>query len=882
MRHEYSENRWRETALLLRWFSWRNARRHWAHSLLILFLLALGVASALSIRLASRAASESFALFTESLAGETDWVISAPSGHLSTDVLPEIREALSEQEVWIGPVLETTAVPAPEEDFEPAGREKNRARLVGLDTVGILNFPAPENYDFFRERDEAGAVPELTGSTQGVVAGAALAEKLDWRKGEERTFWIADRPVSLRLKGRLDAESRSSPRLPAAGNILVADIASVQHWSGREGQLDRVEFRVKPGPNLDERRERVREILSATSHGRWVLETEESRRRSGEIMTRAFRQNLTVLSLIALLVGWFLILQALDAAVVRRRQEIAVLRSLGVTAAMVRRMWILESLVIGLLGGGVGILLGWIGAQWSVRIVGQTIDTLYHATAVEGARLYTGEAWGGLALAVAAAVAAGWKPARDAARIPPAQSMHEGNRVQWLSPRRAAGQGALWAGLAAVFAVLPPLTLDGGARLPLPGYLAAFACILAMARVAPLLLPALARLQGEAIRGTPPLWVALARFRRPTTRHGLAIGGLVLAAGMAAAMTLLIHSFDRSVQSWVEGNLQADIFVSTRGGDNATAAGRIGPDTVEELAAHPGVDAVDRFQSYSLRLDEGNPTRLAGADLELRLERTDLIWLQRPGPSRLTQKEPTGAPALVTESFARRFGAWRGNRLEIFTPSGQQMIQIEGVFADYGNEHGQILVDYSILTEWYKEERVRNLSVYLKPETPATAVQQEWSSRYGGLVFRNNAELREAVFRIFRQTFAITYALQGLGVLVAIGGIAFALAGAALERRDEDFGLRSIGFARSTVAASALVEGLGIVLAGIAGGISLGFVLGALLIYVVNRQSFGWTLACEIPWGPLALFALALLVTGAVVSGMTGRWSVRLPSEKRD
>jgi len=236
----------------------------------------------------------------------------------------------------------------------------------------------------------------------------------------------------------------------------------------------------------------------------------------------------------------------------------------------------------------------------------------------------------------------------------------------------------------------------------------------------------------------------------------------------------------------------------------------------------------------------------------------------------------------VSESFTERFNVGRGDRLEIPTPSGVKPITIAGVFADYGNERGSILLEREHLNRWFDSEQVTNLSLWLQPGADPETVRADMLERHPGLAVFTNAVLRSEVLRIFRQTFAITYALEIIGVLVAVIGLALTLTSVLLDRRDELTTLRAIGFKHREIARATAIEGATVATAAVVGGTGLSLALGWLLIYVVNKQSFGWTLGFAIPWAQLLALAVLVVLTGAIVSWVVGRWGANLPADREE
>ncbi|MEN9841104.1 MAG: hypothetical protein RL376_904, partial [Verrucomicrobiota bacterium] len=780
--------------LLLRRLSLRHARLAPGQTALLILILALGVAVFTAVRLANRAAVSSFTHFTDTLTGSSDWIIQAPTGLLPESVLPELRAALAEDAVQIHPVVESTAA----EPADPAqGDEKRFGRrtytLLGVDLVAVANLAAQQKGEtrFFRPGENR-AFHDLFSPEPQVWISPALQPP----PGESLRLVINDALVSVRIAGFIP-QARDGPAAPA--NLLVLDLPALQSLIGREGRLNRIEFVLEAGASLEARRRALGEKLEKLARGenadsvRWLVSTPGARRETATTMTEAFRLNLTVLSLIALLVGLYLVFQALDGAVVRRRAEIAVLRSLGVDARTIRRAWLAEAAALGLVGGGLGLLLGWAGAQVAVRAVGQTVNALYYATSVEAAQLAWPEAALSLAAGTLASLLAGWAPARAAAATPPAQVLVRGAPglagSRWLrSWPLAFGALASGAGLAA----LPPLLLAGGTRFPLAGHLAAFCGILGGGVLAASAIPGLGRLLKPLAARSAAWRVALGHLCRPSGRHRLAAAALVCAIGMAAGMAILVSSFERSVRTWVQTALQADLYLSSSGAQSATSDNKLAPETWHALAGHPAVARSAVFSAYPLTLD-GKPTTLGGGNLADQAGRGGFLWVGAAPPPEALNVATNASLALISESFAERFRIARGDTVAVPTPAGVQNLKVAAIFADYGNERGTILVDRTHTVRWFADDHATSIALDLKAGAVAETVRAELLATYPGVAIFTNSSLRAEVLRIFRQTFSVTYALQVIGLVVAVGGLALSLASVLLDRRDELTTLRALG-----------------------------------------------------------------------------------------
>ncbi len=871
------------TPFLLRRFTLRHWRLAPKQSALLVLILALGVAVFVAVRLANRAAVASFSNFTETLTGQSDWSIQAPAGSLPESILPELRAALDGRPVHIVPVVEVSASPPP-----TPGNENKFGRpgytLLGVDLLSVANLARPQDKPFFNQSvDSRSSDADNGGFWKSFNTGPQVWLSRDFADPlPARIDLVIDETVRTLPVAGVIPTAPDAPRAPPT--LLILDLSQLQTLAGKTGLIDRVEFLVEPGPRAEERRAELQTLLTQLGRDgeRWTVSAPGARRDSAESMTRAFRLNLTILSLIALLVGLYLIFQALDGAVVRRRPEIAILRSLGVEEGAIRRVWLWESALLGLAGGAFGLLLGWAGAQVAVRAVGQTVNALYYSTTVASAHPTLAEIGLGIALGVAAALLAGWWPAREASRTPPAQVLQRGaapaagHRVM-----RSLGLGFAFIAAGVICAQLPPLRFSGGSRFPFAGYAAAFLWIFGAGVLCAFLLPPFARLARSWGLRHAPASVALSHLRAPSGRHRLAAAALLCAIGMTAGMAILVASFESTMQGWVKRTLQADLYIASSGAQSASSQNRISPAAARALAAHPAVERSAMLVAYPVSIG-GIPTLLSGVDLADPATRPDLPWVVAPRDDAVFDRARNESLALVSESFTERFRLQRGESVTVPTPDGPKSFTIAGVFADYGNERGSILADRERVQSWFRSDAVTNVSLFVKPGVDADTLRAALLADYPGLSIFTNIKLRSEVLRIFRQTFSITYALEVIGVVVAMTGLSLTLVSVLLDRRDELTTLRALGFRRREIAFAASIEGLAVSACATVGGLALSGALGWVLIHVINKQSFGWTLTYAMPWGQLAALAIAVTATGWIVSYCVGLWGADLPADREE
>ena len=705
-----------------------------------------------------------------------------------------------------------------------------------------------------------------------MLISQALARAEGLAPGAPLDGFVDGRAVRLRVVA-LVPEQPNRPSLQRS--LLVMDLPAAQALFQRPGQLDRLDLGWLPGrdgPSLEAR------VNAALPPG-WVTEAPEQRAGSARAMSGAFRLNLTVLSLVALAVGAYLLFQAFDATVNRRLETWALLQALGCPPGRIRALVLGEAALLGGLGSLLGLLLGWGLAQGAVRGVARTLNALYGASSARQAALTLPEATAAFLAGLLTCLLAASIPARRAAATPPVQRLARGAQARpmpWV-PLALAGLALVLAGLGIAFLPrLPQGTLWhaylGSALVLFGGSLATLA-----------LLPALAS-PARLARAGWGLRLALRPLQHPTGRHGFAAAALAVAVGMTVGMGVMVRSFETTVQAWITDNLRADIFVAPVGQGGAASQHRIPAAQGLALAQDPAVAALDRYQQLRISF-RGQPSNLATGDFAVLGSRGHLAMIAG-GTSEAVlgriHRDGLDAPgAVASETFARRFGLRVGDTVELPRGSFRHRVALRGIYADYGNERGSLILDRPLFLAWFQDDRAASLALYLRPGLDPQTESQRLSRLWPGLQFRPNAELRQQVQRIFQQTFVLTYALEVIGLAVALAGLAQSLAGLALARRGDLWTLRALGCRDGAITGVLLGEGLGVALAGCLGGLGLGLLLSRILVAVLNPQAFGWTLSYRLPLGFLAaLLGLCLLAAVAAMLPIA-RWASRLQADRQ-
>jgi putative ABC transport system permease protein len=856
--------------------------------------VALGVAVVVGVDLASRSAERAFQLSTDVVTGRaTHQVVGGPEG-LPESLFPRLVLATG---VAATPIVESyVTLPA-----QP-GRPARLLHLLGIDPFS--EGPLRPYLSVAGAAYAADFSPLLLRSGTCLLASATAAE-LGLRTGDRFTVRAGGLERPLELAGVIRP---AGGERDALADLLVMDIAAAQELLGRPGRLDRIDLRLEPAagtagpdgtpgpaglPGLPDQALPARisallppgaQLLPAPLHGRDML-----------AMTRAFRVNLTALSLLALLCGAFLIYNTMTFSVVQRRPLLGTLRALGVTRGQVMALVMGEAAAVAAVGTGAGLLAGVLLGRGLLRLVAQTINDLYFVVSVRGLDLSPASFLAGAAIGAGATLAAALAPALEATLMPPravlSRSLLEARLRRALPRATALGCLLLLAG--AVLLALPaPLSgraTGGGLAL---GFVGLGAAIVGFALLAPaataglmrLLRPPLGMLLG--VRGR----MAAGGVTASLSRTAVAIAALMVAVSVTVGIGVMIDSFRHTVVAWLERSLQADFYVSAPAGYGSFGGAPIAPELAARAAAVPGVAAVHPTRRVELRTASG-PLQLLALDADRR--RFAAFELREGDTGDAWRRVAEGGEAMVSEPFSRRWGVHPGALVRLPTAAGERAFRVAAVFDDFTSDLGLVLISRRTYLRYWHDPWLSGFAVDLARRAPGAAAEQAEASTLrllrqaldapgsslstlggaasGPLVIRSNRALKRLSLEIFDRTFLITGVLRLLAGLVAAIGVLSALTALQLERAREIGVLRAIGLTPGQVWQLVTAQ---TGLMGLAAGLlslPVGLVLSAIMVYIINRRAFGWTIHLEIA-PALLLEALLLAVGTALAAGLIPAW----------
>jgi putative ABC transport system permease protein len=804
-----------------------------ARLLVTVLAIALGVALGAAVYLVNGAALNEFGLATKRLVGEADVVVRGPREGFSEQLFPQLASDAAVSAA--SPVLELdVALPGRRDTLKVLGVDPFRAATLQPALIG----------------DIGGGLFALF-QADSIYLSSSAAQDLKLRRGDLLQVIVGSSPKTLRVLGILSEGTYSQA-------LGLMDIASAQWTFNQIGRLNRIDLRLSPGNDIDVFRRTLGQKLPV---GVLAIAPQVERDRAITV-TRAYRVNLNMLALVALWTGAFLVFSTQSLSVLRRRRSLALLRALGVTRGQLQRALIGEGAALGVAGSALGIVLGLAVAAAVLRFL--TGDLGNGQLRAVGASIRAAPPLPMLAFFVMGTVVASigaWLPARTAARQPPARSLKGGDGDYAVVARTSAYSGVALLGLGAALSRLPPM---GG--LPVFGYVAIAALLFGAVLLVPTLTVKGLSLAPRTHRIV--LDTAVAQLRENVGLSTLSLASIIVSFSLMVAMAIMVYSFRVSFDHWLGKLLPADMQLREPfGSDTAywSAADQA------KLAAVAGISRIEFRRTRQLLLDPARaPVTLiargatdAQAAEELPLVRSD----ERPLP-------PNTEPAWISEALQDLYGYALGDRIDLPLAGRSRRFTVAGIWRDYARTSGSIVISRQAYLAATGDGSANEGSIWLNTGADAALTEAAVRARFAradSLEIVTSTALRERSLQIFDRAFAITYALEAIAVIIGLTGVSFAASSTALARRAEFGMLRHIGMLRRQIVGMLASEGILMSAFGVAYGLGLGTALSLVLVYVINRQSFNWSIDLAIPAWQLAVLSVTLIAAAAVTAVWSGR-----------
>jgi putative ABC transport system permease protein len=838
--------------LLSRWLLFGEWRAHPMRALLAVTAIAVGVAMGFAIHLINAAAFNEFSAAIQSLAGQADLQVAGREALFDENVYP--RLARHEGVALASPVLEVDAALAGRPgSLKIVGLDALRAGMVSPDLSGVP------------QKDRAA---DVLGDDTLFLSPAAQAW-LGVRTGDTLVLRAGTQDVPLRVAGPI-LRARSGQRL------AVMDIGALQWRFKRLGKLSRIDLKLRDGVDRAAFERALAAELELAWPGRFTVSApndanQESRNNN---LSRAYRVNLTVLALVALFTGAFLVFSTQALSVLRRRSQFALLRVLGLPRRLLLRQVLVEGASLGALGALLGIAAGYALAAAALAFFGGDLGAGYFP-GVKPTVVFTPVAACvffclGLGVALLGCAAPAW----EAARARPAVALKAGNDETALAKLARIWPALACLALAAACAFAPPVF-----ELPLFGYFAVALLLIGgiglMPRLAAVAFRALNRLHlrrsGRRLGAAPSpvLSLALARLANAPGQASIALGGVLASFSLMVAMGIMVASFRVSVDEWMLHILPADLYVRTASGGNT---GGLGPQEQAAIVALPGVAQTAFLRTRPLSLDPARPNiTLIARDIDAADPGRLLALVGDAVPA------PAGElPVWVSEAMTDLYGLRPGQRTALPLGGRRQAVFVAGVWRDYANQSGSVvlrLADYRRLTG---DTSVTDAALWASNGVPPDAIAARLRALPFGarLQLASPGEIRAASLKIFDRSFAVTYLLEAIAIAIGLSGVAATFSAQTLARAREFGMLRHVGVSRGQVLRILALEGGSLTVLGVATGFVLGLLISLILVFVVNPQSFHWTMQLHLPWPLLGSVAAVLVAASVATALVSGRYAL--------
>jgi len=838
---------------LLKKISLRHLLLNKMRTFLTVMGIALGVSVFISVQMAIHTAIESFNSTVDHVSGKANLQITSFSRGFPEEVFLKVKSVPGVKAAT--PVIQFVC-----KIDEPIGEP---LYLLGIDIFSDQQF---RDYQFDESNEED---LNFLKDPRAIAITEKLASRYGLKKGSTLHLIFGSKKVDLTITNLLNMEG---PAKSLEGNFGLMDIASAQEALEKVGLIDRIDLIVDKSMDLNAIETGLKMVIPQGT------EIRRPETRSGQIekMVSAFHLNLTALSFISLVVGMFLIYNAISTSVIQRRREIGILRGIGVTRPQVLGLLIYEAGFIGVIGSLIGLGIGIGLAKVMLYLVSRTITALYILVKAEHLTISSSILMEGFGLGLLASLLSAIGPAREAVKITPREALALGTletkvRIH-LKHFSLVGIGLLL--LSFFFALQKPIH-----QWPLFGFLSALLILIGISFLIPFITSFLNRLLAPLLGFLLGIEGKLAsRYVQDSmARTVITIAALMTALSMLISISIMILSFRKTVDLWVEQSINGDVFIFP-GSYSLTGYSALLPIEVSRaLPTLPGVKAVDSFRALEVEY-RNQPTLLASVDGQVFLN-MKTIRFTKGNPRAILNYFASGQSVLVTESFSLRHRVKPGDRIRLNTPKGEIDFSISGVFYDYSTDWGMILMEKRLYQSLWNDETIHSAGIYLQEGVSHEAfkkmIRERFSKPYQ-LFLVSHRELRSEILKIFDETFAITYSLELIALIVAFLGIINSLNALIIERQ------RDIGIFRALGAFRRQVEKMVLIEAGMIGffshilGLIAGFLLSLLLIYVINKQSFGWTIQFSIPLRSLVESWLLVMVTSLGAGLIPARRAVKM------
>jgi putative ABC transport system permease protein len=799
----------------------------------------MGVAIVVSIDIANHSSSKAFNLSMDAVAGKTTHQIVGTSEGIDNSYYTWLRVEKGIRN--IAPIIESfVSLP---------GTNKKIFRLLGVDFFAERPF---RNYLSQTGISIDGELKDFLTKPNSIIISEEGLKELDKSVNDSIKVIINGKEKYLYIIGFITTDDQNKSTLE---NLFITDIASAQELTEKKNKIDYIDLII----TSEEEEEKIKSLLPDG----FELQKSGSRSETAEQMLEAFNINLTSLSLLALIVGLFLIYSTMTFSVVQRKVLIGTLRSIGVTSQQISGIILREAFIVGTIGTLLGFVLGYLISKYLIVFISQTINDLYYVVNVREIYVSPLIIIKGIGLGIIATVLSALKPAKEASMVHPRSAMIRSEQETTLLKK------------VPIMSVVGVISMIAGALILLIpskniwlSYLGILPIIVGFALLTPLVIILVEKIFSPLYKSLFGISgkIASRSIIQNISRTYIAIAALALAVAATVGVGTMISSFRGTVISWLEARLDADIFITapslvSRRNDAVLSEEILlkikSQDGVKDLNFYREIELYQGDERYRLIASGLSPQSYSG--FQFKEGNPETVW-----------KDFENGALLISEPFAYKKELDIGSSLQLKTDAGMRDFKIAGIYYDYASDQGLVTIHYSHFQKYWNTRGFSGISVFVDEGFSITKVKNEIQSLETGgqqLLVRTYKFLRDSSVEIFDRTFIIANVLQILSVIVAFVGILSSLMSLQLERKRELGILRANGFLPAQLFK---IVNLQTVLMGLTAGLlalPLGNVLAAILVYIINKRSFGWTMQFDL-LPSIMIEALIVSLLAAFLAGV--------------
>ncbi len=846
---------------LLRYVTLAQWRQHALRTVLTTIGLALGVAVIVAMRLVNGAVFSSIRESVDSVAGKAVLSVTNGQAGVPEELLDRVR-AVPGVKAAAALILDSGLVVG-------SASKGERLQVFGVDYLADSEV---RRYEIDKSGDGSEMEDPIVvlSRPDSVFVTGTFATSHGLHLGSPLELQTARGACNLVVRGILKeaGPAKAFGGMLALMDIYAAQLAFGKGVAGEPGRFDQIDVVLDPKIDRAAGVEAVRARIAAAVAGSATVAKPESRGEQMASLLGATRLGFAQAQALAFIVGVFLVFNTMSIAVVQRRREIGLLRSLGTSAPSIRALFLIEAALLSTAGSALGLVGGLEIARTIVPVVGRLMGAWVMPASVQVLPLGPGELAAALGAGIGVSLVATLVPSIQAGRVSPLVALRRDSAAR-VDPRaivRLAVAGAILVAIGFAIAALSRVLPEGA------GDLLAMGCRLVGAA---LLLPAL------IVAGVPAVGRALAavfgiqgqlagdNLRGAPGRTAVTLIAIVVGIAAYVIVATLMRSLEVSLGDWLDHYIASDLSVASSNRVAGPSSNRIPGALVDGIREVPGVRIVRPFRTLQIPY-RGEITVLLSLDLGVARRTARYNMIEGPESWAFQEALHRGEGVGVSDAFARHFGKHAGDTLELETPTGLHEFRILGTFADWAGPTGSIHVDRAVFVRDWKSDMVDGISVDLTSPDDEARVMSAIRERYGtdyDLQIMTSHEVKDEIRSQVIQGFQMTRATEVVVLLISALGVVNTLLAAILDRTREIGILRALGATRGQIVRAVLLEAGLLGTMGAVAGVGLGLSIAYPFIKRTLIEQVGWHVDFHVDaFAVLASGVLAVLISVAAAA----------------